>query len=223
MRIVKDGGSFKVLAIMTGLDGESPLQLIEHAGRTAYQSHQREGQGTAEKFVRMISERGHGSVLEHSAMTVRFDDVSRGFTHDIVRHRHTAYTQESTIYVDESDFVVTLPHNRDENERLIELDIPSLPAPVFVSTAEWLEMNQQAYRSLRKGGWAPREARQVLPTAIKAQIVLTTNFREWRSIFQLRTNDAGAWEIRRIMKRLLEHVKTLVPVVFDDIEVKEER
>ena len=38
MEILKNAGSHKILAIMCGLDGGTPLQLIETAGRTAYQS-----------------------------------------------------------------------------------------------------------------------------------------------------------------------------------------
>src|SRR3954453_6745686 len=43
---------------------------------------------------------GHGSVLEHASYTFAFRDVSRVFTHELVRHRAgSAFSQESLRYV----------------------------------------------------------------------------------------------------------------------------
>ena len=53
----------------------------------------------AEDFVRSIIKRGHESVLEHVGWTVRFI-CDRGVSHELVRHRLCAFSQESTRYVD---------------------------------------------------------------------------------------------------------------------------
>jgi thymidylate synthase (FAD) len=220
--ILKYAGKIKILAIMTGLDSETPLQLIELAGRTAYQSRSKITPESAEKFAEMIRKRGHEAVLEHSCMTVEFNDVSRGFTHELVRHRLMAITQESTRYVDESEFRVVVPPEHDEKEKIVQITLPSGHSEC-ISLEEWFNMNEQMYRGLRKAGWAPQDARQVLPIAIKSQIVITANFREWRHIFKMRCALDAHWEIRLIMVDLLFRVQQLIPVIFDDFEIADFR
>jgi thymidylate synthase (FAD) len=219
--ILKNAGSHRILSIMAGLEGENPLQLIEVAGRTAYQSRDKVDDESAAKFVEMIRKRGHESVLEHSCMAVEFDNVCRGFTHELVRHRLAAYTQESTRYVDESDFKVVVPPDKDASEKLVDLNLPN-GEKTRVSFKDWVALNEQMYRGLRKAGWVPQDARQTLPIGIKAQIVATANFREWRHIFTLRCSPGAHWEIRRVMTNLLKEVKKRIPVVFDDFEISEE-
>lgn len=75
------------------------IALIERAGRTCYKSEEKITKDSSEEFVRMIIKRGHHSVLEHASMTVRIV-CDRGVTHEIVRHRLCAYSQESTRYCD---------------------------------------------------------------------------------------------------------------------------
>lgn len=215
-QILKNQGSHKILAIMAGCQGENPLQLIESAGRTSYQSRDKITQESATKFVKMLRERGHESVLEHSCLTVEFNNVSRAFTHELVRHRLASFTQESTRYVDERDFKVIIPPDKSQDEKLVKLNLPN-GTKIKVSFQEWMDLNEQMYRDLRKAGWVPQDARQVLPTGIKSQIVMTANFREWRHIFKLRTATDAHWEIRQVMKNLLEDVKKRIPIIFDDL------
>lgn len=215
VKILKNKGDHKILAIMVGMDSKDPIQFIEMAGRTAYQSRDKITEDSANKFVKMLRDRGHESVLEHSAMTVEFNNVSRGFTHELVRHRLAAYTQESTRYVDESNFLVVIPPDKNADERLVELNLPN-GMKAKVSFQEWMDLNEQMYRGLRKADWIPQDARQVLPIGIKSQIVITCNFREWRHIFKLRTASGAHWEIRRVMLNLLSDVKQRLPVIFDD-------
>ena len=214
--ILKNQGSHKILAIMVGID-QSSLELIETAGRTAYQSRDKITEGSALKFAEMIRNRGHESVIEHSSMTVEFNNVSRGFTHELVRHRIASFTQESTRYVDESDFKVVIPPTRDGSEKLVELELPN-KEKIKVSFDDWMNLNEQMYRGLRKADWIPEDARQVLPIGIKSQIVVTANLREWRHIFKLRTSLGSHWEIRRVMTNLLQDMKERIPVIFDDIK-----
>jgi thymidylate synthase (FAD) len=219
-KILKNQGSHRILSIMTGLDGENPLQLIELAGRTSYQSRDRITDESAVKFVEMIRKLGHESVIEHSAMMVEFNNVSRGLTHELVRHRLASYLQESTRYVDESDFLVVIPPDKNPDEKLVELNIPG-GQKAKVSFSDWVELNEQMYRGLRSAGWIPQDARQILPTGIKAQIVVTANFREWRHIFKLRCAPNAHWEIREAMLNLLKDVAKRIPVVFDDFQINE--
>ncbi len=201
---------------MAGVGGENSLQLIELAGRTSYQSRDKITNDSAAKFVKMLRERGHESVLEHSCLSVEFNNVSRGLTHELVRHRLASFTQESTRYVEEGEFKVVIPPDKDKDEKSVELNFPQ-GVKIKVSFQDWMDLNEQMYRNLRKSGWLRQDARQVLPTGIKAQIVMTANFREWRHIFKMRTAADAHWEIRQVMKNLLEDVKKKIPVIFDDL------
>ena len=214
MKILKDAGKFEILAIMGG-DGESALKLIEDAGRTAYRTEDSITDDSAKAFVKMIRNRGHEAVLEHSCMTVRFDDVCRGLTHEQVRHRLTGITQESTRYVDESEFEVVVPPHKDENERFSIATGPD-GQMLSLSLAEWFQLNESMYKALRMNGWINQDARQVLPIAISSRIVITANLREWRHIFSMRCDKPAHWEIRRVQCNLLKEVQKRIPIIFDD-------
>jgi len=84
-------------AILEAFTSDAAL-LIERAGRTCYKSEGRAEPGSAAAFIRMLRKRGHLSVLEHASATIRFV-TDRGITHELVRHRLAAYSQESTRYV----------------------------------------------------------------------------------------------------------------------------
>ena len=88
-------------------DATSPSEsLIEIAGRMCYRSFApglnpnvtkiREGN---QPYINNILASRHGSVLEHAYVTFAFLDVSRVFTHEVVRHRLCAFSQESLRYV----------------------------------------------------------------------------------------------------------------------------
>lgn len=220
MKVLKNAGNFLVLTPEEEL--EAQLLRIEEAGRTCYQSSREViTKETAKKFISMLLKCGHVSVIEHSNMTVQFNNLSRGFTHEQVRHRLTAISQESTRYVDYSkdgygpdiekfQLECVVPPHRDENEE-IELEDGRK-----ISIVEMFTEYEGFYRGLRKAGWAPQDARQVLPIGIKSQIVISANFREWRHIFTMRTAKSAHWEIRRVMCDLLEFVKPILSPVFDD-------
>ncbi|XOA43222.1 MAG: FAD-dependent thymidylate synthase [Candidatus Nealsonbacteria bacterium] len=176
---------------------------------------------SATKFVEMLRKLGHESVLEFSSMIVQFNNVSRGFTHELVRHRLASYVQESTRRVDESDFEVVIPPTKDPDEKLVELILPN-DKKIKVSFRDWMDLNEQMYRGLRKAEWKCEDSRQVIPIGIKSQIIVGANFREWRHIFKLRCAPGAHWEIRRVMINLLKDVQKRVPIVFDDFKVSED-
>lgn len=220
--ILKNAGSFEILTPKRELHEQ--LLRIERAGRTCYQSEKKITEESAKKFVKMILKRGHESVIEHSNMTVQFSNISRGFTHELVRHRLCAYSQESTRYVDYAregegpdldrfQLKCIVPPHRDENEKVELEDGRKL------SISEIFAEYEKFYRALRKAGWIPEDARQVLPIGIKSQIVTSANFREWRHIFKMRTSKFAHWEIRKVMGDLLIKVQKIVPVIFDDFKL----
>lgn len=190
---------------------ELPLEFIEAAGRTCYKSEDKIDEGSAKKFVSKILRSGHESVIEHVSASVRFI-TNRGVTHELVRHRLCAYSQESTRYVDYADnieFVLPVWVTSDAVGSVYETGMAK-----FI---ESLESSERAYRALRDEGWRPEQAREVLPNALKTEIVMTANLREWRHVFRLRTSKAAHPQIRSLMRSCLLGFQDVIPVLFDDL------
>jgi thymidylate synthase (FAD) len=247
MELIKGGnGEFEILAMSLpfGLNfseefikavgkktiGAFSLGCIENAGRTCYQSEKKEtGKPYTESFIKMMKDRGHHSVLEHSSLTIKFSKVSRGFTHELVRHRLASFSQESTRYVDESNFEFVLPPfiNKDDlskiNIPINLLDKDAIPIEDEFYLDEVLEIIKQTYEQLQSlHGWKKQDARQFLPIGITNDIVITANFREWMHILELRTSKAAHWEIRSMMINVLADLQSLIPIIFDDLVISDD-
>ncbi len=199
MRIIKQG--YEIISLPQEL-----LQTIEAAGRTCYKSEAKITDTSAVNFVETLIKRGHHAVIEFGDIIVRFI-TNRGVTHELVRHRMCSFAQESTRYV-----------RYDGNMEFIE--------PVWweKSSGEQQELWKKAmtdaeshYLKLLETGWKAQEAREVLPNSLKTEIVVKANIREWRHIFELRCSSGAHPQIRELMIPLREELKTLLPVVFDDV------
>lgn len=184
-------------------------KLIEQAGRTAYQSFNRQKNGSEERFIKMLIEKEHLSVLEHAIASFRIKGISRAMTHQLVRHRIASYTQKSQRYVDESNFSWITPPSIENN-----------PSAKDVFKTQ-MESAKEAYRMLKTLGIPPQDARYVLPNATETEIVITANMREWRHIIKLRGEPSSQWEIRRVVIEILRLLKKHCPSVFYDMEIDE--
>ncbi len=197
---------------------EDPLQLIEKAGRTCYKSEDKMTGDSAKKFVEMVIKRGHHSVIEHANMTVRFI-CDRGVTHEIVRHRLAAYSQESTRYCNYKGgvtFVIPPWVNAPEGEN----DVAVILDGASMADADWMNAMLRAechYIRLLQYDWSPQQARSVLPNSLKTEIVMTANLREWRHVFTLRCSKAAHPQMQELMIPLLCECKERIPVIFGDI------
>ena len=214
--------SFLILSIMhvdNDGSGTDALKLIELAGRTCYKSEDRITEDSSIKFVEKINDLGHESVLEHSAMTVKFI-CDRGVSHELVRHRLCSFSQESTRYCNyKSEVTFVIPPWLDLPEG--EVKYGSIKRPSKNHEDLWvftMEECENTYIQLLNNGWSPQQARSVLSNSLKTEIVVTTNFREWKHIFKLRTSKATHPQMREIMIPLLNECKKLIPVIFDNIK-----
>jgi len=195
------------------------LELIEKAGRTCYKSEDKITTDSAKQFVSMVIKRGHHSVIEHASMSVRFI-CDRGVTHEIVRHRLFAFSQESTRYCNYKGGVMfVIPQWIDlQPGKYTLIDVEKLRKDRAAD--RWFRAMEEAetnYISLLNHGWTPQQARSVLPNSLKTEIVCTANFREWRHVFTLRCSSASHPQMQEIMRPLLMDVKERIPVIFDDI------
>ena len=188
-------GEAKILGYSIGINGENQIQLIETAGRTCYKSHDKITDDSAVRFVKKLRDIGHESVIEHSWVAVRFTGCSRAFTHQLVRHRLMAISQESQRYCDEQI---------DDWYQELQVKL------------------KEAIKAGKTRGKVNEDARFILPNAVCSEIVISCNFREWRHIFKMRTDIYAQWEIRYVMVDLLRQFQKLFPVVFDDFEISDD-
>jgi len=190
---------------------------IERIGRVCYKSEDKITKDSASKFIEKIVARGHHSVIEHSAMTVRFI-IDRGVSHELVRHRLCAFSQESTRYCNYKDGVTFII----PPWVYIEEGTYKAPPEGFQESSSmlWFYLmleSEETYIDLLNRGWSPQQARSVLPNSLKTEIVVTANFREWLHIFKLRCSKASHPQMREIMIPLLKQCKTLIPSIFNHI------
>jgi thymidylate synthase (FAD) len=186
-------------------------EIIEQAGRTAYLSFDKISADTAGKFVRMLIERGHESVLEHGIATFRILEVSRTMTHQLVRHRLCSFTQQSQRVVNEGDLKkYTLPPS------IAKLDLPKRRFQTIMDEAF------NAYDFLISRGISKEDARFVLPNACHTQVVVTANLRQWRHMIRLRGSRHTQWEFRTVIRDILKTLQKECPNTFFDLEVYED-
>jgi thymidylate synthase (FAD) len=203
MRVVNAG-----FEIMTPLDGKSILKHIERCGRVCYKSEEKITEDSCAKFVSNIIKRGHESVLEHFSFSVRFI-VDRGISHEIVRHRIASYSQESTRYCNYGGEDVAFI-----NPKALYYFVGSGERYLW---EEACELAEKTYKDLIENGSDPQQARSVLPNSLKTEVVMTANLREWRHFLRLRTASAAHSQMREVTVPLLDELRKLIPVIFDDI------
>lgn len=197
--------------ILDTLNGEEILKKIERVARVCYKSEDKITDGSAEKLVKALIKRGHEAMLEHFSFSVKFI-VDRGVSHELVRHRVASFAQESTRYCNyghEGEITVIKPlYLSDCGE-----DYNIWRKACVVAEKQYLDM--LAY------GFSPQEARAVLPNSLKTEVVMTANLREWRHFFSLRacgTTGKPHPQMLEVTVPLLKEIKSLIPVVFDDLE-----
>lgn len=142
---------------------------------------------------------GHGSVLEHVAVTFKVEGISRACSHQLVRHRMASYVQESQRYTrigtHSSDWFVMPP----EFEKLQD------GAETY---AYEMSAAASAYDRALSVGIKPEDARYLLPEACKTAINVTMNIRELEAFYKLRADKHAQWEIRQLAEILMSVMRS---------------
>lgn len=121
-------------------------------------------------------------ILTHTCIT-QTATVDRGITHELVRHRPASFSQESTRYC-----------NYAKGKFGGEIAVID---PVFTDLdagriwEDACRSAEHAYNALIEKGVKPQIARSVLPTCLKAELVITANLRELLHMINLR-GESGA-------------------------------
>lgn len=180
------------------------------------------------EYIGNVLKQAHGSVFEHASTSVLFTNVSRIFTHELVRHRAgCAYSQESQRFVRLDDFQVYIP---DLTPSLVELAKIVSPGGSAEDNQIWAQdqalkyMNavddvsaQTRYTMAKLLNDMDIDAegvpfhikkqitsalRRFVPGGVATNILVTANHRAWRHIFEMRTAEGAEEEIRWVMSNL---------------------
>lgn len=190
---------------------------ITLCGTTSYLGDKELTPEYTRRFVKDRIKEGHESVLEHAVMTVKFV-VDRGVSHELVRHRIAAITQESQRYVN---------YSKDKFGNEVTFIKPLFfeqGSPLYKEWCDAMKAAENTYMQMLHAGAKPEEARTVLPNSTKTTVSMTCNMREWRHIFELRaagTTGKPHPQMVEVMIPLLKQCQDLMPEIFGDIVVKE--
>jgi thymidylate synthase (FAD) len=220
---LKDIGADDYNPELVASDGEN---LIAAAGKFCYKSWQPElnpnvtrVRTDGKEYLENLVASGHGSVLEHASVSFLFQDVSRVFTHELVRHRvGTAYSQESLRYVRLTDLRFWLPQILRGNEEGVQL---------IVNTVKHLEYVQQKLAeiynvtdpdmSFTEKKKLTSAFRRVAPIGLATGIIFTANLRTLRHLIPLRTARFAEEEIRLVFAAVAEICRAMYPNLFGDM------
>jgi len=158
------------------------------------------------KTVDRVRAAGHHSTLEHNIYIFGVTGMSRAATHQLVRHRHLQFDQQSQRYLafKRGDFPFVKPKR-----------ITSLPE-LSERYDRLMAQIGQTYDEMLAAGIPSEDARFVLPNAAASQLVVSGNARAWYEFLTLRTCNMAQWEIREMSFQVLRILKREDPVLFKD-------
>ena len=199
-------------------EGVELLKKCEYIGRVSHRSEDKVTEDSYDKFIRsIVMNHGDFSIIEHASVTVEAV-VDRGITHEWVRHRLGAYTQESTRFVN---------YNKWDDILFIDSrDIVSKGGLIEEGNIAIMEYQyeqiEKAYKELISRGCPPQIARSVLPNALASKLIVTYNLRMWRHFFLMRTSKEAHPQMREVTIPLLREFQEKIPIIYEDI-IPEER
>ena len=167
--------------------------------------------------------RPHTSPIEHSSLSVEFT-TNRAIAAELLRHRLISANQESTRYcnysrdrfAEDSDAVMIAEHPFD-----FKGGVKFIMDPRFNTDYDNFILDckacEEAYMRRIKNGHVAEEARGVLNNDVATRVMVTTNFVEWRHIFNLRTAPEAHYQIQSLLRPLKNYLAKDLPCVFGDL------
>lgn len=217
----------KILTPPADATGVQLLRHVEWIGRISHRSEDAQTEDSWKRFLPLVvMQRGDWSIAEHVVITVDAV-IDRGISHEWVRHRIGAYTQESTRFINyakkhttTSEYVnpakfICPPSILAWKDRLQPTD------PLLNPYYRWVRGRHEdelEYITHIGAGIKPEEARSCLPNSLATRLVATYNLRNWRYFFLARTTREAHIQMRQVTIPLLGEFKAMIPILFDDIE-----
>ena len=119
----------------------NPVESCGRAAGICYDKEQKEDYGS---FIKRIISYGHMDVIEHANFTFRVEGISRACSHQLVRHRHSSFSQRSQRYVSEKESSFILPS--------LEYVSPEKREEASSVMREYIKRSYEVYASLIKLG-----------------------------------------------------------------------
>lgn len=206
-----------VANIVNPVNEPAVIRKIALASYTCYQTNaSKKTYNDCVKFVKKLIELDHGSPLEHASITMDII-TDRGVTHELVRHRIGAYSQESTRYCNYSKgkfseeitclnpFATPYRTKQDYDHNAFNL------------WADTCERCEDAYLIMIERGITPEDARSVLPMSLASEIFVTYDIRQWRHVIKQRLDSHTHPMMRYTMRVVLDELALYYPVLFGDL------
>lgn len=206
-------------------DAKSDIEkLIEVNGRLCYRSFEI-GQNPNiikirkenKKYIRNIIKSEHGSVLEHAYVNFIFADVSRVFTHELVRHRvGTAVSQESLRYVRLDKLKAWAPTVITENDNVFEIFVDSMEnfESLQADLADAFDIDNDASFISKKQKTS--SMRRLAPMGLATTVGWSANIRTIRHVLEMRTSRHAEEEIRLVFEEVGTIMQKKYPAIFSD-------
>lgn len=183
-----------------------PVEACGRAAGICYDREQKENYGS---FIKRIISYGHMDVIEHANFTFRVEGISRACSHQLVRHRHSSFSQRSQRYVSEKEsFYLVPPLQYLEGEKKTE---------ALSKMEDFMKQSYSVYRDLIALGVKKEDARFILTNAAETRLYWTTNARSLRHFFVMRLDTSAQWEIRELAQKAFDAVIGVAPELFDDL------
>ena len=206
-------------------DGSTDVErLTEVYGRACYKSFGTElnpnitrVRGSNKSYISNILEKGDGSVLEHGVANFFFCDVSRVFTHELVRHRvGTAMSQESLRYVRLTDLNWYAPICIQENAAAMTIFEQTMEglSNLQKDLSELYELDTTNDFNFKKQ--VTSAMRRIAPIGLATNIGWSCNMRTLRHVIEMRTEPGAEEEIRIVFSKVADIAIERWPNLFAD-------
>lgn len=200
-------------------------RLTEVYGRSCYKSFGTDlnpnitrVRKTSASYITNTIEKGDGSIFEHAMTNWFFADVSRVFTHELVRHRvGTAMSQESLRFVRLTDLDWFAPTVVKESPEAME---------IYARTMEELSALQQELAEMFAIDEDDKDFdmkkkltstfRRLAPMGLATNIGWSANFRTLRHVIEQRTAPWAEEEIRVVFGKVAFCAQEKWPNIFAD-------
>jgi thymidylate synthase (FAD) len=190
--------------------------LIELAGRRCYRSFL-EGlninltkiRESNQAYIENVVKQRHGSVFAHATITFGLENVSRIFTHEMVRNSiGNAFSQESMRYVRAGTYKIRVPKIVSDYTHEIILRLGELERLIDVRTND--AIGQSTDFNWKKK--VTSAMRRFLP-AVNTGMVVTLNWRSLRWLLEQRSEPGVEEEFREVIGLIVKEVRMHTPEI----------
>jgi thymidylate synthase (FAD) len=202
--------------------------IVEFGGRACYRSWEpglnpnvtRVRTDQREYFYNILRS-AHGSVLEHANWSFALRNVSRVFTHELVRHRAgSAFSQESLRYVRLTDVGFRVPPALEPVRDQV-LSIVEQLEEFQVNAAEQLGIDAEGVPFHVKKE-VTSALRRLAPIGLSTDILWTANARTLRHVIEMRTAEGAEEELRLVFDEIARIMLAEAPGLFQDFTRQED-